>query len=94
MADVTYDASASILKDIHALRRLPAELTKKINTLSAQVTAVWSVDGRLAPELSVRLDMRYQGQSYELGVDVLLPLTSKGLDEAVSAFHSLHKDRS
>lgn len=93
MADVTYDVSASILNDFNALKSAPAELLKKINTLSSQVMTALSGQGDVVPELSARLDMRYKGQSYELSVDLSLPLALAHLDQAAASFHDLHKKR-
>jgi len=42
-------------------------------------------------ELQFQLDMRYRGQSSELNIDIALPMTHSGLQQAVLAFHAEHE---
>ena len=99
LADITYDASASILKDLVSVHTTLDNLAARIEELSARVTHALSGHGSAFPAIEATLDMRYRGQSYEL--EVGLPLSSTGsaelpaenLDKAVAKFHRLHQQR-
>ena len=52
-----------------------------------------SVHDRRPYELEAALDLRYRGQSYELTVPLLLPITGASVTVAVEAFHNAHAQR-
>jgi N-methylhydantoinase A len=93
VADIVHDASQSILRtaaellaDIAPLRQAQAALERRVRTvLAAEHVAT--------PAISAALDIRYRGQSYELTVDLALPLTAASLRQAVADFHTLHEQR-
>ena len=94
---VATEASQSILHSAADLARDPAPLHAALGTLGARVRTVLAAEGIDKPALASTLDMRYRGQSYELGV----PLTMDDgaqvgpavLADAVEAFHTLHAQR-
>ena len=97
VAGVATEASQSILHTAADLARDPAPLHAALGTLGARVRTVLAAEGIDKPALAATLDMRYRGQSYELGV----PLTMDDgaqvgpavLADAVEAFHTLHAQR-
>jgi N-methylhydantoinase A len=50
-------------------------------------------DGAATPTVTGQVDMRYRGQSYELTVPLLVPVTPAAMDNAVAAFHAAHAQR-
>ncbi len=83
MADVLYDASASVLG-----RPLPALHER----LGNHVKEVMADQGYADATLESQVDVRYAGQSYELTVDLLEP-TAEAVERAVDAFHDEHERR-
>ena len=61
--------------------------------LQEEATALMRAEGvaRDGCELICQLDLRYRGQSSELGVTVPIPLTRAVLDQAIVAFHAEHE---
>lgn len=93
MADVVYDAAHAVLAAAGDLREDPAPLQALVDRLAVQVRTALARDGADAPSVLAFLDVRYQGQSYELEVPLALPVTAAALDGAVAAFHDVHARR-
>lgn len=105
VADIANDASQSVLQsadelvvDVQPLRVLFTELSEKVRTVLHE-------EGITKPTIGAALDVRYQGQSYELTVPFALTPTKEtnpdnqqvqdqaALQEAVAAFHTAHEQR-
>ena len=93
VADVVHDAAQTILQPASELINDPASLIEVYTNLARQVQGVLTQEGIAAPELEAALDLRYRGQSYELTVPLLLPLTGANVAAAVEAFHQSHAQR-
>jgi N-methylhydantoinase A len=91
MADVVYDSARAVLSRADALRDDPSPLTTAREAAAQDVRAVLSRHG--TPALSLELDVRYVGQSYELGVPLDAPITASTVADAVAAFHDRHRTR-
>ena len=91
MADVVYDTARAVLRRADALREEPAPLTEAREAAARDVRAVLSGHG--TPALSLELDLRYVGQSYELSVPLDAPITGSAVADAVDAFHERHRAR-
>jgi len=91
MADVAYDTARAVLRPAHALVDTPAPLTDAHNAAARDVRAVLSGHGE--PRLDTELDLRYEGQSYELSVPVPTPISGARVADAVDAFHEEHRTR-
>ena len=89
MADITYDASRALLQPLSALTRDITPLVTCVETLQRQVVAALSG----TPRLTATLDLRYQGQSYELELPLHLPASVQHLDACAAAFHAAHRQR-
>jgi N-methylhydantoinase A len=93
VADVVHDAAQTILLPASALVDDADLLTTFYTKLARQVQTVLAQEGFAAPALDAALDLRYRGQSYELTVPFLLPITGASVTEAVEAFHQAHAQR-
>ncbi len=94
VAGVATEASQSILHTAADLARDPAPLHAALGTLGARVRTVLAAEGIDNPALAATLDMRYRGQSYELGVALTIDAGAQvALADAVEAFHTLHAQR-
>ncbi len=91
MADVVYDTSRAVLTRTAALRDDPAPLREAAGAVEGEVQDVLADHGR--PALTYELDLRYEGQSYEVSVPVETPITSTHIADAVQAFHDRHRRR-
>jgi N-methylhydantoinase A len=91
MADVVYDSARAVLSRADALRDDPSPLTTAREAAAQDVRAVLSRHG--TPALSLELDVRYVGQSYELSVPLDAPITASTVADAVAAFHDRHRTR-
>ena len=91
MADVVYDTARAVLTRADALREDPSPLTAAREAAAQDVRAVLSGHGD--PALSLELDVRYVGQSYELSVPLDAPITAGRVADAVAAFHDRHRTR-
>ncbi|MFB6248336.1 MAG: hydantoinase/oxoprolinase family protein [Salinibacter sp.] len=91
MADVVYDTARAVLTRADALREDPSPLAAARKAAARDVRAVLSGHGD--PALSLELDVRYVGQSYELSVPLDAPITAEGVADAVAAFHDRHRAR-
>jgi len=91
MADVAYDTARAVLRRAAALADDPSPLTDAHEAAARDVRAVLSPHG--APHLDVELDLRYEGQSYELSVPIATPMTREHVADAVDAFHREHRTR-
>ena len=74
------------LAEPHKLNALAAELEREAGELMT-AEGIASTDS----ETHFLLDLRYRGQSSELGIPVTLPLSSTGIAEAVQGFHCEHE---
>ncbi|MCA9969422.1 MAG: hypothetical protein KC425_04355, partial [Anaerolineales bacterium] len=93
VADIASDAAQSILRSSVDLLSNLTPLETALATLDARVRAVLLAEGVATPNVTVALDMRYRGQSYELTVPVKTPLDAAALQAGVNAFHQLHEQR-
>jgi N-methylhydantoinase A len=91
MADVAYDTARAVLRPADALVDDPSPLTAAHDAATDDVQAVLSAHGM--PRLDTELDLRYEGQSYELSVPVSHPISGRRVAEAVDAFHDEHRAR-
>ncbi|MEF8796066.1 MAG: hydantoinase/oxoprolinase family protein, partial [Salinivenus sp.] len=91
MADVVYDTARAVLTRADALRGDPSPLVGAREAAAEDVRAVLTDHG--TPALSLELDVRYVGQSYELSVPLDAPITPEGVADAVAAFHERHRTR-
>lgn len=93
MADVTSEASQALLADADALAHAPAALSAAIAALDEKVTAVLQREEVTEIVRAAEIDMRYQGQSYELTVPLALPVEGMAVTQATAAFHAAHAQR-
>jgi N-methylhydantoinase A len=93
VADIVHDASQSILRNADDLLADDGLLRQAYHELSARVSTVLHSEGVPEPSLSIALDMRYRGQSYELSVPVRLPLDPATLHQGIKDFHAIHEQR-
>ena len=91
MADVVYDAARAVLTRADTLTDDPAPLADAAEAAATDVRATLADHG--PPALALELDLRYEGQSYELSVPVDAPLTGDAVEAAVQAFHNRHRER-
>ena len=91
MADVVYDAARAVLTRADTLTDDPAPLADAAEAAATDVRATLADHG--PPALALELDLRYEGQSYELSVPVDTPLTGDAVEAAVQAFHNRHRER-
>lgn len=93
MADVKIDGSVSLLQDSNTVMANPALLASRLASLQQQVRDELAGQGEASPVFEARLDMRYSGQSYELEVELALPVSEAHIAAAVQAFHRQHERR-
>ncbi len=93
LADVTCDASRSLLCPADGALVASGLLDTVVKELSEQVQATLRAEGFPRPVVEAALDLRYRGQSYELTVPLSLPATAESLARAREAFHSAHRRR-
>ena len=91
MADVVYDTARAILERADDLLSDLAVLKQAYDAAAHGVRQVLSAHG--APTLSLEVDLRYVGQSYELSVPLETPITKEHLETAVGGFHDMHRQR-
>ena len=91
MADVVYDTARAVLDRADALLKDPSPLTAAREAAAQDVRAVLADHGD--PALSLELDVRYVGQSYELSVPLDAPITAERVADALTAFHERHRAR-
>ncbi len=106
VADVAHDSSHSVLRTAAELLDHPHPLRTLFDELVDKSRAVLAREGVDEPTIDATLDLRYQGQSYELTVPLdlevesaavcladPLPLDRAALQAAVAAFHRAHEQR-
>ena len=93
VADVAVDASHSLLQAASAAVAAPHRTAALVTDLQARVSAALAREGFPSPQISAQLDLRYQGQSYELTVPLALPVEGAAVAAAVAAFHASHAQR-
>ncbi len=97
VAGIATEASQSILHTAAALADDPEPLNTALAALAERVRGVMAAEGIDAPALAATLELRYRGQSYELGVtlavDDAMCASPNALVDAVEAFHALHAQR-
>ena len=89
LADQTFDASRALLTTVDSLAQDLAPLASAVAVLRNQVVGAMQGD----PAIAASLDLRYQGQSYELEVPLQLPVSAKALLGCTEAFHEVHHKR-
>lgn len=92
-ADIASDASQSVLAMAQSLLADLTPVQAAFADLDERVRSLLLEDGVVDPTVSAALDMRYKGQSYELTVDVSLPISDTSLQVAIDAFHNTHMQR-
>lgn len=97
VAGIATEASHSILYMAATLVDDPAPVSSALALLAVRVRSVLAAEGVAEPALTATLDLRYRGQSYELGVPLALDcageITPIALANALDAFHGLHAQR-
>lgn len=93
VADVAYDLSQTVLAPAAAYLADPAPLVEIYTSLADRVADVLAQEGIAAPQTAAALDLRYQGQSYELTLPLALPITPGAVGDAVDGFHHAHAQR-
>lgn len=93
MADVVYDTSHAVLQRVDLLLNDPTELVRTFEALVDQVRCVLRREREAPPTLEALLELRYEGQSYELEIPLPLPVTATHLEQAVADFHEAHRRR-
>jgi N-methylhydantoinase A len=91
MADVVYDTARAILSPADALVDDPSPLADAADAAAGDVRATLADHG--TPQLGLELDLRYEGQSYEISVPINTPLIGAAVEVAVQAFHERHRER-
>ncbi len=91
MADVVYDTARAVLSRADALIDDPSSLSDAADAAADDVRTALSDHG--TPRLALELDLRYDGQSYELSVPLASPITGGAVADAVEAFHARHRSR-
>ncbi len=90
MADVSDDASLALISPLAQLEAAPDRVAEVVQKLQARVMG--ALGGRGA-RLEAFIDLRYQGQSYELETPLRLPVSAESLEAAGTLFHEMHRKR-
>jgi N-methylhydantoinase A len=93
VADVVSDTSQAVLSTVSLLIRDWRPLQATCTELAARAKVALGAERVDDARLTAALDLRYQGQSYELTVPLTLPVDPAGLRAAVDAFHQTHEQR-
>ncbi len=103
IADVVHESSQALLVDAALLAAQPDPLQDMLAALEERVRTVLAAEGIEDPALEASLDLRYQGQSYELTVPLAMAapgnapsgpnLTAASIRQSTEAFHQAHADR-
>ena len=103
IADVVHESSQALLVDAEQLAAQPNALQEMLAALEKRVRTVLAAEGIDDPALESSLDLRYQGQSYELTVPLAMSapgnaptepnLTAASIRESTEAFHQAHAAR-
>ena len=103
IADVVHESSQALLVDAEQLAAQPNALQEMLAALEKRVRTVLAAEGIDDPTLESSLDLRYQGQSYELTVPLAMSapgnaptepnLTTASIRESTEAFHQAHAAR-
>jgi len=91
MADVVYDTARAVLNPATDMIDDPSPLADAADAAATDVRTTLSDHG--SPQLALELDLRYEGQSYEISVPLDTPLTGAAVEAAVQAFHERHRER-
>lgn len=95
-ADVVYDTARAVLHAAGDLREDATPLAKAATAARDDVAATLEADATAADgalRLDYAVDARYRGQSYELTVDLDVPVTAGAVGDAVRRFHERHDAR-
>ena len=90
VSDVVYDFSTTRVRDLAAVD--PGDLKARFEAFEARGRD--RLADRDAVRFERRVDLRYRGQSFDLGVDV--PggdLSERTIDDLAAAFHARHRER-
>ncbi len=91
VADIVNDASQSILTTAQTLLSDLSPLQNAFTALAERVQSIFAAEGVTDPRLTAALDVRYQGQSYELTVPLRLSISPENLAQAITDFHQSHQ---
>ena len=103
IVDVVHESSQALLVDAALLAAQPDPLQEMLAALEERVRTVLAAEGIEDPALEASLDLRYQGQSYELTVPLAMAapgnapsgpnLTAASIRQSTESFHQAHADR-
>jgi N-methylhydantoinase A len=93
VADIVHDRSYAILRPAEDLMQEPSLIETTLLLLKDEVQEILKKDGFIEIAAEAALDVRYQGQSYELTVPLDLPVDAPAIGAAVESFHSAHRKR-
>ncbi len=91
MADVAYDTARAVLARADTLIDDPSSLNTAAEDAAADVRSVLADHGQ--PTLTLELDVRYAGQSYEITAPLDTPITGDSVQRTVETFHTRHRAR-
>ena len=93
-ADVTLETSISVLRDQANRTQFLSRLTSHFEALKEQIVNGLSTQANQSePLIEAMLDVRYEGQSYELEIPLRLPLVDASLEQCARVFHQRHAQR-
>jgi len=90
-ADMVYDTSRAVLTRADTLIEDASPLSGAADAAVAEVRDTLVDHG--TPHLTLKLDLRYVGQSYELSVPLSPPIAGRRVAEAVQAFYERHREQ-
>ena len=93
LADVTHSVSRALLQSVGEAAQKPQIVADLVQTMTSQVLSVLEAENLPDVVLSIQADLRYSGQSYELPIQMGLPITEENLLAAAADFHSAHAKR-
>lgn len=94
MADVSYDTAKALLCKADSLVSDVSPLQAVKESLTPQIQQVLDVgDEATNLRFVARLDMRYEGQSYEIEVPLALPISRSSVERSIDHYHERHQQR-
>jgi len=93
IADITSETSSALLATAADLARDLSPLASVLAEMKMRVLDILAREDVADRSLHAAVDMRYRGQSYELTVPLVLPLSAEGVTQAAAAFHAMHAQR-
>jgi N-methylhydantoinase A len=90
LADISVDASQGIITPVHHFQATPNALQDQVESLKARIQEELGEKAERG-QWEAALDLRYQGQSHELQVALMLPVAPAALDALLARFHQMHE---